>query len=69
MTEMYYPPDTSDNWKNKAQGDKPVVLRQRTRAEQQAWLDEQISKKQIDWSHWRMATDRLSNVDALGNPY
>lgn len=59
-----------DQWKHTPEPapDAGVILRQRTRAEQQAWIDEAFAKKRVNLAQWRFQTDFLSRQDALGNP-
>lgn len=42
-------------------------LQQRTRAEQQAWLDEQYLRRKISLKDWRFHFDTLSAMNADGS--
>jgi hypothetical protein len=58
-----------DEWKHDAEpAPGPVILRQRTRAEQQAWIDREYTERRCNRAQWRFMTDLLSQQDALGNP-
>jgi hypothetical protein len=66
--KVYY----GDEWKNcddaPAAPAAAVVLRRRTRAEQQRYLDDQYGQGKITVEQWRMQTAMTSNQRADGSP-
>jgi hypothetical protein len=63
-----------DEWKHAQPEPEPAAgavtvmhLQQRTRAEQQAWLDEQYLRRKITLRDWRFHFDTLSAMRADGS--
>jgi hypothetical protein len=57
-----------EGWKHaKPEQAAGVSLQQRTRAEQQAWLDEQYARRKITLREWRFQFDVLSMENADGS--
>jgi len=57
-----------DEWKH-AQPEQAVAvhLQQRTRVEQQAWLDQQYLRRKIGLKDWRLQFDIISLMNADGS--
>jgi hypothetical protein len=60
-------PLEGDEWKECDPSGETISLRPRTRAEQQAWIDDQYGRGKITRSQWRYQFDLLSLQKADGS--